>query len=193
MIAVAGIDGATKNLGLARPDGTLVTLNARAGSEDPVRRLVELDRALDRALRRHPPLPDLVVVEGYALGAPGRLALVRLGEIGGLIRTAAHRLAAEVVEISPNALKRYATGNGNAKKEQMVARALELGAVLSSPKAHDEADAFFLRRVGLMGSGELYADHDHEREVVASVSWPILHPSAPSGLPSEHRQEGPRP
>jgi len=186
VIAVAGIDGATKNLGLARPDGTLVTLNARAGAEDPIRRLSELDRALERALRHHPPTPDLVVVEGYALGAPGRLALVRLGEIGGLIRTAAHRLGAEVVEIAPNALKRYATGNGNAKKDQMVARAVELGARLSSPTAHDEADAFFLRRAGLMGAGELYADLDHEREVVAALSWPILRSSTRPPLPSEH-------
>jgi Holliday junction resolvasome RuvABC endonuclease subunit len=174
VIAVAGVDGATKNLGLARPDGSLVTLNARAGAKDPIRRLAELERGLWRALELHPPKPDLVVVEGYGLGTPGRLALVRLGEVGGMVRTTAFRMAAEVVEVSPSSLKRFATGNGAARKEAMVARALELGAVLSSPGAHDEADAFHARRLGRMGTGELRAELDHELEVLASLVWPVF-------------------
>lgn len=39
VILVAGVDGATRNLGLAHADGTLITLNARAGAKDPIRRL----------------------------------------------------------------------------------------------------------------------------------------------------------
>lgn len=174
MIAVAGVDGATKNLGLARPNGTLVTLNARAGAKDPVRRLAELERLLWRALELHPPRADLVVVEGYGLGTPGRLALVRLGEVGGMIRTTAFRLAAEVVEVPPSSLKRFATGNGAAKKPAMIARALELGAELSKPDAHDEADAFLLRRLGRIGAGITRAENDHELEIVASLSWPVF-------------------
>ncbi len=181
MIPVVGVDGATKNLGLARADGSLVTLNARAGSKEPIRRLHELEVALGRELRHYPPIPRLLVVEGYALGAPGRMALVRLGEVGGMVRTTAFRLAADVVEVSPSALKRYATGNGAAKKEAMLARALELGAVFSRPLVgdpkkdpHDEADAFLLRRLGRMGIGDLEAEHEHELEVVAALDWPVL-------------------
>jgi Holliday junction resolvasome RuvABC endonuclease subunit len=177
---IAGVDSATKNLGIAHTDGVLETLNARAGSEDPVRRLHELWRALTRAVGVHPPRPALFVVEGYGLGTPGRLALVRLGEVGGMVRLAAFEFAAEVVEIAPSALKRYATGNGSAGKPQMIEAALELGAVFSRPVTgnektdpHDEADAFLLRHAGRAAVGLEPVDHDYRREVVASIVWPI--------------------
>lgn len=170
-VAIAGVDGATRNLGLARTDGTLITLNARAGAKDPVRRLAELERALWRALELHPPRPVLVVVEGYGLGTPGRLALVRLGEVGGMVRTTAFRLGAHVVEVPPSSLKRFATGRGNADKDAMVDAARAHSA---HPRNHDEADAYHLRRLGRMAYGQTVAGADHEREVLASITWPVL-------------------
>lgn len=174
MIGVVGVDGGVKNLGVARVDGSLVTLHAKTGPKEPVRRLYELERLFWRSLELHPPRPDLVVVEGYGLGSPGRLSLVRLGEVGGMIRTTAFRMAAEVVEVPPSQVKRFATGNGAAKKPAMVARAVELGAVLSHPGADDEADAFHLRRLGRMAYGLDVAGEDHEREILAAITWPTI-------------------
>lgn len=171
MIAVAGIDPGVKLLGLATPDGRVHGLKSRFGSKDPIRRLAELDRVVRRTLKTCPPWPDLVVVEGY-VPARGFYAAVRAGEIGGAVRVAAFELGAVVVEVKPSALKRFATGHGNADKPAMIARALELGAVLSGPDAHDEADAYHARRLGRMGVGDLPVEHDHELEVVASLTWP---------------------
>jgi crossover junction endodeoxyribonuclease RuvC len=171
VIGVAGIDPATKNLAIALPDGTLVTLNARAKADAPVRRLHELEQAVTKAFRLHPPIPDIVIVEGYGLGSPGRLALVRLGEVGGMVRTACFRMAAEVVEVAPGQLKRFATGNGAAKKDPMVAAARAHGA---RPANHDEADAYHLARLGRMAYGLEQATEDYEREILAAIKWPVV-------------------
>lgn len=178
---IVGVDSATKNLGLAHTDGHLETLNARTGSKEPIRRLHELKRLFERAVALHPPRPVLFVVEGYGLGSPGRLALVRLGEVGGMVRTRAFELAAEVVEVAPSALKRYATGNGNARKPLMLAAAAELGAVFSRPVTgnektdpHDEADAFLARHLGRAAYGLEPIELDHRAEVVASLEWPSI-------------------
>lgn len=184
MMYVAGVDPATKNLAVSTSLGACVTLNARAGAKDPVRRLHELEREFLGAFRHHPPMPDVFVVEGYALSAPGRLALVRLGEVGGMVRTNVFRLGAEIVEVQPSALKRAATGNGQASKAAMIARALELGARLSRPVVgdekkdpHDEADAFLARRLGRIAYGlETCPATATELEVVAALKWPRIAP-----------------
>ena len=179
---IVGIDPATKNLGLALGSGKVLTLNARADSKDPVRRLAELERNLETLLRRHPPAPDVIVIEGYALGSPGRLGLVRLGEVGGMARLLGFRLGAGIVEVAPSALKRFATGNGSAPKAAMLERAAELGAVFSRPVTgnektdpHDEADAFLCREVGRLGYGLFdRPPKSHELEVASGLVWPRI-------------------
>lgn len=171
MTFVAGIDGATKDFGLACPDGTLLTLNARAKADQPIRRLAQLETELWQALVHHPPRPAVFIIEGYLLFGPGALALARLGEVGGMVRTMAFRLGAHVVEVGPSQLKRFATGNGSAKKPAMVARANELGADTTD---HNQADAFLLRHLGRMGVGDITPTTDYEAEVVAALAWPVL-------------------
>ena len=124
MTPVAGMDGATKNFGLACPDGALLTLNARAKSEDPFRRLGQLEGILVRTLDLHPPRPVLVVIEGYLPHTPGVIATIRAGEVGGMARCVVYRLGAHLVVCPPGTLKRFATGNGAADKPAMVARAV---------------------------------------------------------------------
>lgn len=167
---VVGIDPSTKRIGFAFADGRTMSIAAHAGAEDPARRLYELRNMVTGYLVRYPPLPDLVALEGYALDSPGRLALVRLGELGGVLRCALFDLDVPFVQIPPTSLKRYATGRGNASKEQMEARARELGSACTN---HDEADAWLLRRMALAANGIEPMDHDHERDAVANagVVW----------------------
>lgn len=167
---IAGLDLSTSRIGYAAPDGDLFSISATAGASDPARRLHELLRELERLLRLFPPRPDLVAVEGYSLASPGRLALVRLGEIGGVVRLRLFELDVPYVEIPPSSLKRFATGHGNADKYRMQARAIELGA--RGSVNDDEADAFHLRRMARIAHGiESTTMLPHEADAIANLSW----------------------
>lgn len=166
---IAGLDLSTARIGYAAPEGALHSVTARTKADDVPRRLHELLTALERLLRLYPPLPDLVAVEGYSLASPGRISLVRLGELGGAVRLRLFELDVPYVEIPPSSVKRHATGNGNADKYRMVARAIELGA--RGSVNDDEADAFLLRRMARQAHGLEVAELDHERDAIANLSW----------------------
>lgn len=168
---IAGADASTSSFGLARPDGSLVTIKPRNGAGDVGRRLDELRRRVELELRTHPPMPRLVLVEGYSLGSPGRLSLVRLGELGGVLRLRLFELDIPYVEIPPTQLKRYATGNGQAGKEAMIAAAVALGA---EPRNDDEADAFLLRHLGRAAYDMESTTEPHRLEILASLTWPRI-------------------
>jgi crossover junction endodeoxyribonuclease RuvC len=167
---IAGLDLSTKRIGYADPAGKVWSITSAAGADAVARRLSELERFLEFTMRRHPPLPDLVAIEGYSLASPGRLALVRLGELGGVVRARLFELEVRYVEIPPTSLKRHATGNGNANKEQMEARARELGALITN---HDEADAWLARRMARHAHGleDLRLDHETDAIANAGISW----------------------
>lgn len=171
-LRIAGLDLSTKRVGFAGPDpGDLVSISAHAGADDPYRRLHELGREIERAFRLRPPLPDLVVIEDYVLASPGRISLIRLGEIGGIVRTRLFELDVPFVLVKPSSVKRFATGNGNADKFRMIDRAIELGA--RGNVNDDEADAFHLRRMGRAANGLESPLVDHELDAIANagVSW----------------------
>lgn len=166
---VVGLDLSTKRIGYAAADGELLSIAGHAGAADPYRRLHELTRELARVIRLRPPRPDLVVVEDYALGAPGRLALVRLGEIGGVTRLRLFELAVPFVLVRPSTVKRFATSRGNATKEDMIAAAIARGA--RGSVNDDEADAFHLRRMGRAAVGLEGPLAAHELDALAAVTW----------------------
>lgn len=168
---VAGIDPSTKCIGYADPTGVTHRIEPRHGASDNALRLDELETGLGRAIAIHPPRPDLILIEGYSLHSPGRLALIRLGEIGGVIRRMLRANGFEYVEIPPSSLKRFATGRGNATKDQMVAAAIRLGA--RGSVNDDEADAFHLRRMGRVAHGLESHLASHELDAIAScgVMW----------------------
>lgn len=169
MTAIAGIDPSTKTIGLATPDGNLFSLHPHAGPGDRGRRLDELDRELERAIRTFPPIPWLVVLEGPSLHSPGTLGKIRQAEVRGVILRRLYLLEIGVVEIAPSALKKFATGNGNASKDAMIAAAVAAG---GRPLNDDEADAFHLRRMGLAAYGHVYADEEDVEAIRSLTEWP---------------------
>lgn len=90
----------------------------------------------------------LVVIEGYSMGAQRGSAGVAqmLGELGGLIRWTLWKHDIPYVDISPNTLKLFGTGRGNANKDEVLSAAVRAGYEGSS---NNGADAFFLRQIGL--------------------------------------------
>ena len=166
---VIGLDLSTKRIGIATTSGELHSIASRTGAANPYKRLDELTQALKWNLREQVPAPDLVVIEDYALGSPGRLSLIRLGEIGGIVRTYLYANELPFLLVRPTTLKLFATGHGNADKQTMIGRAIELGA---RPDLNDdEADAYHLRRIGLATLGTLPGDRtDHETKALNTLS-----------------------
>lgn len=174
---IVGIDASTASTGLALADGRLYAVTPRAGSKDPARRLDEIETAVVRTLRLAPPLPLLVMIEGPAEHSLGILSTIATAKVRAVLELALYRLGVPHLEVNPSRLKRYATGNGNAPKEAMVAAAVELGANLR-PDQDDEADAFLLRHFGRAAYGLEPLTVPHRIEAVAASKWPTV-----EGLP----------
>lgn len=61
---------------------------------------------------------DLIVIEGYAFQANGRMA--DLAELGGIIRYTLQHFGFKTIDVPPSTLKKFTTGHGHAKKDQMM-------------------------------------------------------------------------
>jgi crossover junction endodeoxyribonuclease RuvC len=116
------------------------------------------------------PRADLVVLEGYAFAAHASHAH-ELGELGGVIRVALLDAGIRFVDVNPSSLKLFATGKGNAKKNQVLADAVRKLAYAGH--STDEADALWLlemARTHYAGT----ASNDAQRRGLAKVAWPAL-------------------
>ncbi len=89
--------------------------------------------------------PDLVCLEGYSFGSQGR-AVFQIGELGGVIRLMLHQRGINWIEISPSSVKKFATGKGNSKKDQVMLGVYKKWG-FEAPTS-DEADAFVLAHIG---------------------------------------------
>lgn len=169
-VNVIGLD-ISGETGVALGDGTLTRLRLRTTAAEPGRRLHELADGFEHLIRRYPPLPELAVLEGPSLGGPGVTGKLTLAGFRSVILLRLFEVGVEAVLITPGALKRYATGNGSAKKPAMIAAAEELGA---RPRNDDEADAFLLRHLGRAAYGLEELVLPHRQEVVAAQTWPRI-------------------
>lgn len=179
------MDTSTTRIGYASPSGELISITARAGADDPVRRLHELEGGIIAAVRRYPPVPDVMVIEDYSLGMMtktrntkagtvhktpmGVLSKIRLGEIGGVARLACFNMGIEIVLVNNSTLKRFATGRGNADKDAMVRAAIAHGA--RGSVNDDEADAFHARRMGRCAHQLEPMVEAYEIDAVSLITW----------------------
>ncbi len=63
---------------------------------------------------------DYVAIEGAAIGSEHPLSLITLSKASGVIEKALYDLNKPFVLYPPRTIKRFATGNGNAQKAQMI-------------------------------------------------------------------------
>jgi len=93
--------------------------------------------------------PDHAVLEGYAyVGKAKTTSLMQLGELGWAIRRLFVMTAIKYSIINPKTLKKQITGNGNAKKEDMIRRAKKISGAkfgrVPKGKVDNVVDAFCL-------------------------------------------------
>ncbi len=127
--------------------------------DDPIRRYLELAQWVSSIVTTIQ--PDLVVLEDYAFGAPGRLTA--LGENMGILKAQLHVYHATVPVhvVGPRTMKKFATASGNASKDDIWAAFTRTFphahgwhttchpkmTTVGSPMA-DVADAYFLAQYG---------------------------------------------
>lgn len=151
---IVGIDPSYTATGIAHADGTVETIKWRG--ENRCRLCDAYEKVVGTVIGSElwDTKPDLIVIEGYAHGAKN--AAHQMGELGGVLRLAFMHAGIPYLDISPPTLKKFATGKGNAVKERVLAEAIRrLG---YEGHSTDEADALWLREIGLALSGANQSD-----------------------------------
>lgn len=149
-MVVAGIDPSLTGTGLVVTQGGEL-LKAMTIDTDKLRgveRLLHIEGRLRFELK---PLHSisrkaewLVCLEGYAYARPNQAH--QIGELGGVIRRFLHEERLPWIEISPHSVKKFATGKGNVKKNQVLMYVYkQWGLELDDDNI---ADAFVLCKMG---------------------------------------------
>ena len=94
--------------------------------------------------------PNMIVIEGFSYGSRGR-GLFETAYLGYRIREELHVLNSEMhipwMEASPNELKKFVTGKGNATKDIMMQQVLKRWGY--EAKDNNVADAYALAMIGV--------------------------------------------
>lgn len=146
-----------------------LTGRIRVKSRD-TERLADIRHALEGLIYQH--APRVVAIEGYAYGASQKAH--QIGELGGMVRLLLHDHGIPLVVVQPTSIKKYATGKGNAQKDDMVATAIR--AFGFAGNNNNEADAYLLWHLLQEGYGCRAQDTDLHRAirmaVIAGIEWP---------------------
>jgi crossover junction endodeoxyribonuclease RuvC len=104
------------------------------------------------------------VIEGYSFASKNSQAH-KIGELGGVIRLQLHMLGVGYVEVPPTVRAKFATGKGNASKNEVVsAVSARTGIVWSGAGADDLCDAFILEEMGRTVVGDNRYDWPSENK-----------------------------
>lgn len=156
---VMGIDPSLTSLGLAyRNNGKVLSFCIGGKGRKGMDRIRYIRDAVSNALDQHS--PTVVAFEGYALGFRGKSnTIFDLGELGGTLKLLILERGIDILLIPPTSLKLFATGKGNADKEQVsVAIGKSLGVSFSTSDQYDAA--------GLLMMGEMYYSKNRTRRGV---------------------------
>lgn len=166
---ILALDLSLTATGWARSDGTSGVLSPPKGHDRGMARLSWI-RASVLTLSK---CTDLVVIEGYSFGAKGN-AVINLGELGGVIRLAFYSIDKPYVELPPSCVKLFATGKGNAKKDEVLGAAIRKLSYQRSD--HNEADALWLLEMAHTRYGDLYPSKLSEvtKRALAKIEWPKI-------------------
>jgi len=108
---------------------------------------------------------DLVLIEGYSYASPNQAHQV--GELGGVLRVTFAEYELNLLEVAPKQLKKFATGNGSASKEQIAVAAYKKWGI--ECPTNDETDAAVLVYIGLAYMGNIDGLTAYQQEVIDAL------------------------
>jgi Holliday junction resolvasome RuvABC endonuclease subunit len=168
-LLIGGLDPSTKRIGYCDPTGRCHSITSDKLPPHPspmhlAARCAQLRYGLAATIRRYPPVPDLMVIEGPFFAHAQTSA--RLDELRGVIRELLVTWTLpdgrdcprmRFVEIPPKSLKLFATGKSDADKTTMthtaVCRIQALDPAGPVPANDDEGDSWHLRSMGRVALG----------------------------------------
>lgn len=163
--AVVGLDLSLTATGIVDSCGCDDILTSKNKGMD---RLEDFRMLIWERISRH---DDLVVIEGYSMGTARQSSHAHgLGELGGIIRHMLWRRGIMYVDVAPASLKKFATGKGNASKEEVTGAAIRAGCPSNN---NNVCDAFWLRNMGLMHYDQATVPRTQYRDdAMTGVVWP---------------------
>jgi Holliday junction resolvasome RuvABC endonuclease subunit len=173
VLRVIAFDISIVSTGYALPDGSTGRIKTRQRDGD--RRLLVIEDRVAELVAEH--RPDVAVLEDM----PTKMqptAVKAIGRVHGVVNRVLLRADVPYAYVSPATLKKYATDNGNASKEDMAAAAfLADGVEFPDDPKGDRCDGWWLRAAGHDAYGvPLFEMPVAQRERLAKVEWPNLTP-----------------
>jgi crossover junction endodeoxyribonuclease RuvC len=136
-------------------------------------RLWLMKRAVEDLVIQHS--IDVVVLEGYSFASRNSQAH-SIGELGGVIRLLLWELGKPTVIIPPTCRAKFATGKGNASKNEVISNvSAKTGIIWSNPGADDRCDAWILEEmVAVHLGGGKFEWPKTNLEALDKVDWTTL-------------------
>jgi Holliday junction resolvasome RuvABC endonuclease subunit len=165
-LRIMGVDPSLSATGMCLPDNRVLTIKCKSEWGDD--RLLLIRNVVRRFVIET--RPQLVVMEDKLHSS---FSAAPLGMVQGVVRAELLDHGVQYVLISPKTLKKFATGNGNADKDDMIAAARRRAGMIF--KDDNQCDAWFLRQAGLDHYG-LPTDIRPDRDLslaLGVVTWPV--------------------
>lgn len=120
-------------------------------------------------------LVDAVIVEGYSFASRNSQAH-SIGELGGAVRMRLFECGIPFVDVPPTCRAKFATGRGNASKNEVIsAISAKTNIVWSGAGADDRCDAWILEQMGLAYIGEsVYDWPETHLQSLKTINWDSL-------------------
>jgi Holliday junction resolvasome RuvABC endonuclease subunit len=118
---------------------------------------------------------SVVIIEGYSFASRSGQAF-SIGELGGVVRTTLYRMGIPFIEIPPTCRAKFATGKGNASKNEVVSSiSAKTGIIFRNPGADDQCDAWILLEMAKTYLGISLIDWPKvNKDALDKVDWSPL-------------------
>ena len=170
MVSILGLDLSLTSTGYSG-FGQIGTLSSKYKG---VQRLSDLSQQI-KILIKQAPKNLAVVLEGYSFASRNSQAHA-IGELGGVVRLALYEIGIPFVEVPPTCRAKFATGKGNASKNEVIsAISARTGIIWSGKGADDEADAWILEEMGRYVAGNQRYDWPKANlDALDKIDWSLI-------------------